>query len=130
MHSTPQQTKQLTNDAPAAIYRERSILDAMLEEAVEPVAPAAPSILDTVTEPVAKYSRGRRLVVRHVEIVRQDTDVQSVGGLFVGTHSALHASWSLPMGAVEVDRSKGCCVCGDGRCNIGPFIVTKSKGGR
>jgi hypothetical protein len=103
----------------------------MLEEAVEP---AAPSALDAITaEPVAKYSRGRRLVVRHVEVVRQDEDVLSVGGLFGSVDEStepirpLHAT-QIPMDAVQTDRSSGCCVCGDGRCNIGPFIV--KKGGR
>jgi hypothetical protein len=141
MHTTPQQTKQLTNDAPAVtVYRERSILDDMVEETrelVDPFTPAAPSILDAVTEPVAKWSRGRKLVVRNVEVAKQDTDVQSVGGLFGAVDESaepvafLHGSQaSLPMGAVQTDKSTGCCVCGDGRCNIGPFILTKSKGGR
>jgi hypothetical protein len=140
MHSKPQQTKQLTNDTATTIYRERSILDDMIEESRELVDPftPAPSALDAIAaEPVAKWSRGRKLVVRNVEVVKQDTDVQSVGGLFGAVDEAVEPSRpvhgsqiALPIGAVQTDKSTGCCVCGDGRCNIGPFILTKSKGGR
>jgi hypothetical protein len=61
--------------------------------------------------------------------------VQSVGGLFGAVEEAVEPSRpvhgsqiALPIGAVQTDKSSGCCVCGDGRCNIGPFIV--KKGGR
>jgi len=96
--------------------------------------PAAPSALDALvadTATVGKWSRGRKIIMRgDVQIIRQDADVAMVGGLFGMVDEstepvrALHAT-QIPMDAVEVERSKGCCVCGDGRCGIGPFIITK-----
>ena len=136
MHNTQRQ-QQLTNDAPAAIYRERSILDAVLEKGVrEPAAPAAPSALDGIAaEPVGKWSRGRKLVVRDVQVARQDADTQCVGGLFGMVEESaeparrVHGSqMSLPMGAVQTDRGSGICICGDKGCDIGPFVRT--GGGR
>lgn len=130
MHNT-QRTQQVTDAAPEAV----SLLDAIMEVGVRKsdTVPAAPSALDALvadTATVGKWSRGRKLVVRDVQVARQDSDSLCQGGLFGMVEEstepvrALHAT-QIPMDAVEVERSKGCCVCGDGRCGIGPFIVTK-----
>ena len=109
-----------------AVTREQSLLDAMVEVGVR--TPAAPSALDAIaSEPVARYSRGRKIVVRNFEALKQDADVLSVGGLFGAVDEAtepvcgLHGK-QIPFGMVETDRGSGCCVCGDKRCNIGPFV--------
>lgn len=124
-------TKQPAAPAAQPAYRELTALDAIIEAAIVR-EPAEPSMLDALAaEPVPTYSRGRKLTVRYEGATRQDTDVQSVGGLFGAVEESdaptvrLHASqYSLPMGAVEVDRGEGCCICGDKGCGIGPFVRT------
>lgn len=127
MHNT-QRNQQLPSDAAAAINGEQSLLDAIMEVGVR-TAPALDALVADAT-PTGKFSRGRKLVVRDVQVARQDSDSLCQGGLFGMVEEstepvrALHAT-QIPMDAVEVERSKGCCVCGDGRCGIGPFIITK-----
>jgi hypothetical protein len=137
MHKTQRQ-EQLTTAAPEALFAEPSLLDLMLEQDAPVRKAAAPSMLDALVAdaaPTGKFSRGRKLIVRNVEVVRQDSDVCCQGGLFGMVEEATEASRpvhgsqiSLPMGAVETDRDNGCCVCGDPGCGIGPFVVR--KGGR
>lgn len=137
-----QHTRQqaLTNDGgnlTQTVYRELSALEAALEvgvrETAPALAPALPSLLDTVAaEPVAKWSRGRKIVVSH-EVIRQDEDLLCVGGLFGAVEEAAEPSrpvhgTQLPLGAVAVDRGTGICICGDRGCGIGPFI--RVGGGR
>jgi hypothetical protein len=116
---------------PAPVLRELSALEAALEvgvrETAPALAPAPPSLLDTVaSEPVARWSRGRRITVSH-EVIRQDEDLHCVGGLFGAVEEATEPSrpvhgQQIPLGAVATDRGTGICICGDKGCGIGPFV--------
>lgn len=108
-------------------YQEYSFLDSIIEAGVR--EPARVSLLDQVEAPTQKYSRGRVIVVRDVEVCRQDSDVLSVGGLFgmveenataQGHHRMMQAGL-FPDATPERGRS-GICVCGEEGCRIGPFL--------
>jgi hypothetical protein len=128
-YAAPEQSTEKFLDAFVdATVRDGSLLDAMVEAA----AVRTPSALDAIaSEPVARYSRGRKIVVRH-EAVRQDADVLSVGGLFGSVEESsepvvgFHAT-QIPMGAIQTDRGSGVCICGDRKCPIGPFVIREVR---
>jgi hypothetical protein len=108
-----------------------SLLDAMVEAGAQ-----GPTVnLDKVTAPATGFSRGRRLVVRDVVIVAQDSDLLCQGGLFgsveatapQGHWAAVQQSLIDNTATVDVRTGGSVCVCGDGGCDIGPFVA---KGGR
>jgi hypothetical protein len=120
---------QRSEQTQATEYRELSWLDAITEVR----APVVVSLLDQVEAPKAKYSRGRVLVVRDVEVARQDAEVLMVGGLFGmvdasetarGHHNMMQVAM-FPDAATTPERRRGsvCSVCGDPKCGIGPFMT-------
>ena len=106
---------------------EISFLDAIAEMGVREVE--RPSVMDSLEVSAGKFSRGRRLVVRDVEVIAQDRDDMSVGGLFGTVAPAVEARRAHPMyqadmfpGATPERRTGGICVvCGEAGCGIGPF---------